>query len=249
MKDKLTTKQFANLCKVEKRTLFYYDEIDLLKPIEITESGYRLYATEQFDTMSMIKALQSVGMSLGDIKALMNQLDISECKVVLNNQIGLLKEKQEELRSAEQILSQTMEQLDQYLEIGCNQFYIDDTPDIYLITGEMPERTTKHINYITIGHHIGIIMQEADATVPWLVFKKATARKNANAVKPAGAYASIYQSVPNGKISEAILSFMDLLSSKLIGTEGPMYLDDLASDFIRFPNEEYIFKLSIKCKS
>ncbi|MDF2941444.1 MAG: merR regulatory family protein [Herbinix sp.] len=249
MKDKLTTKQFADLCKVEKRTLFYYDEIDLLKPIEITEKGYRLYNLDQFDTMSMIKALQSVGMSLGDIKALMKERDITECKAVLNKQIELLKEKQEELRLAEQILSQTMDQLDRYLEKGCNQFYLEETPDTYLITREMPERSTKHINYISIGYHIGVIMQEADATVPWLIFKKAPDRRRANAIKPAGVYACIYQSVPNGKVSEAILSFMDILSSKHIDTEGPLYVDDLASDFIQFPNQEYIFNFSMKCKS
>lgn len=28
----VTTKEFAKLCGVEKRTLFFYDEIDLLKP-------------------------------------------------------------------------------------------------------------------------------------------------------------------------------------------------------------------------
>ena len=83
---RLTTRQFADLCKVEKRTLFYYDEIDLLKPAQVNEKGYRYYLPEQFDTMSMIKALQSVGMPLNDIKALMNEQDIAHCKMVLENQ-------------------------------------------------------------------------------------------------------------------------------------------------------------------
>lgn len=39
----VTTKEFAKLCGVEKRTLFFYDEIDLLKPARILPNGYREY--------------------------------------------------------------------------------------------------------------------------------------------------------------------------------------------------------------
>ncbi|QGU95787.1 MerR family transcriptional regulator [Clostridium bovifaecis] len=140
IQDKLTTKQFADMCKVEKRTLHYYDEIDLLKPIEIKKNGYRIYSSSQFDTMSMIKALQSVGMSLGDIKDLMNENDLSHCKTVLNNQIRLIKEKQEELKMAEQILRQTTEQLEHYSEIGCNQFFKEKISDIFNNSRNTKER-------------------------------------------------------------------------------------------------------------
>lgn len=248
IQDKLTSKQFADMCKVEKRTVHYYDEIDLLKPIEIKENGYRIYYSSQFDTMSMIKALQSVGMSLGDIKNLMNEHDLTRCKSVLNNQIRLLKEKQEELKNAEQILSQTTEELENYLEMGCNQFFVEKVLDICLITQEIQKTNSVFVNYITNGYSLGVIMNEKDAVVPEYIFKKTNNRKECNAIKSAGTYASIYQSVPNGKIAETICSFIMLLSSKNMATEGPLYLDSIANDFIRFPNEEYVFKLSIKCK-
>lgn len=248
IEDKLTTKQFADMCKVEKRTLFYYDEINLLKPIEIKENGYRIYSSNQFDTMSMIKALQSVGMSLSDIKNLMSENDLSHCKAVLNNQIRLIREKQEELKMAEQILSHTMEQLNDYLEIGCNKFFIEKSSDIYLITQEIPEENPIFINYITNGYHLGVIMSEEVTTVPQYVFKKATSKNESDAIKPAGDYACIIQSIPNGKVSEIIHSFTMLLSSQHITTEGPLYVESFANDFIRFPNYEYVFKLSIKCK-
>lgn len=248
IQDKLTTKQFANMCKVEKRTLHYYDEIDLLKPIEIKKNGYRIYSSSQFDTMSMIKALQSVGMSLGDIKNLMNENDLSHCKAVLNNQIRLIKEKQEELKMAEQILRQTTEQLEHYSETGRNQFFIEKISDIYLITQEIQRKDFVFVNYITNGYSLGVIMNEKDAAVPQYVFKRANNRNDSNAIKSSGTYACIYQSVSNGKINEIIYSFITFLSSQHITTEGPLYLDSIANDFIRFPNEEYVFKLSIKCK-
>jgi DNA-binding transcriptional MerR regulator len=248
IQDKLTIKQFADMCSVEKRTLYYYDEIDLLKPIETKENGYRVYSSKQFDTMSMIKALQSVGMSLHDIKELMNEHDLPHCQAMINNQILLIKEKQEELKMAEIILSQTRSQLDRYLEIGCNKFFIEESPDIYLITQEISDKNPIFVNYITSGYQLGVIMHDTKTAVPQFVFKKAQGRKNGNTIKTAGTYACVYQSVPNGKISETVHTFMRFLSYKQMITEGPLYLEGLASDFVRFPNQEYIFKLSIKCK-
>lgn len=248
IQDKLSTKQFADICKVEKRTLHYYDEIDLLKPIEIKGNGYRIYSAIQFETMSIIKALQSVGMSLGEIKNLMNEHDLSHCKAVLNNQIRLLKEKQDELKNAEQALSQTTELLEHYLEIGSNKFFIEKHPDIYLITQGIQEEGPIFVNYLTNGYTLGVIINEKGDNRPQYIFKKANSINDSNTVKPAGTYACIYQSVPNGKIVETINSFVKLLSFKQIATEGPLYLENIANDFIRFPNEECLFKLSIKCK-
>ena len=38
-----TVKEISRLTGVSVRTLHYYDEIDLLKPAQITDAGYRLY--------------------------------------------------------------------------------------------------------------------------------------------------------------------------------------------------------------
>jgi DNA-binding transcriptional MerR regulator len=49
--------ELANMTGVTIRTLHYYDEVDLLKPVEITETGHRLYdlksITELYRIISM----------------------------------------------------------------------------------------------------------------------------------------------------------------------------------------------------
>ncbi len=67
----MNTKEFATLCGVEKRTLFHYDQIGLLKPIRVRENGYREYAKEQLGTMDMIKIFQASGYSLSEIKGML----------------------------------------------------------------------------------------------------------------------------------------------------------------------------------
>lgn len=63
----MNTREFAKLCGVEKRTLFYYDELGILKPTFIRENNYREYTPEQFCDMDMIKLLQAAGFTLKEI--------------------------------------------------------------------------------------------------------------------------------------------------------------------------------------
>lgn len=67
----VTTKEFAKLCGVEKRTLFFYDEIDLLKPARILPNGYREYDFSQLPRMESIRLLQSAGLNLREIKSML----------------------------------------------------------------------------------------------------------------------------------------------------------------------------------
>lgn len=64
----MNTSTFAKMCGVEKRTLFHYDEIGLLKPAFVRENGYREYVMEQLGMMDMIKIFQACGYSLFEIK-------------------------------------------------------------------------------------------------------------------------------------------------------------------------------------
>lgn len=243
----LTTSQFANLCRVEKRTLFYYDEIDLLKPVLVTENKYRYYSPEQFDTMSMIKALQSVDMSLNEIKALMSEQDITHSVDMLKEQIHRIKEKQEELRQTEQFLSHTVDELERCHRIGCDVFYTEKLREAFLRTEAVANhKSNLFINYLTNGYHHGVIIEDMSKVKPKSVFKRVQKRSEANEIRPAGTYACIYQSIPNGEVNRTIHKFIDLLKTKQCITEGPLYMEDFTNDFICFPNQELLFKFSIK---
>ena len=54
---KLSISETAKLSGVSVRTLHYYDEIGLLKPREISDSGYRYYDKESLE----ILVLQGAG--------------------------------------------------------------------------------------------------------------------------------------------------------------------------------------------
>lgn len=67
-----TVKEVSNLTGVSVRTLHYYDEIGLLKPSEVNESGYRMYDDSSIDILRNILLFKEIGFSLNDIKKIIH---------------------------------------------------------------------------------------------------------------------------------------------------------------------------------
>ncbi|MCT4620307.1 MAG: MerR family transcriptional regulator [Marinisporobacter sp.] len=74
MKNKFSIGEMSKLHNTPIKTLRYYDEIGLFKPIEVNKnSGYRYYSIEQFEQLNTINYLKFLGISLKEIK---NHLEI-----------------------------------------------------------------------------------------------------------------------------------------------------------------------------
>ena len=61
--------EFSKLSRISIRMLRHYDEIGLFSPAVKEENGYRYYFVWQMDAFEVIRALQRLGMPLGEIKA------------------------------------------------------------------------------------------------------------------------------------------------------------------------------------
>ena len=65
---------FAKLGQVSVKTLRWYDELGLLKPMRIdSENGYRHYSIEQLPRLNRILALKELGLSLEQIVMLLKE--------------------------------------------------------------------------------------------------------------------------------------------------------------------------------
>ena len=67
-----TISQIAKLSGISVRTLQYYDEIGLLKPSNLSESGYRLYDEEALGKLQQILTLKELDFSLKEIQQLLS---------------------------------------------------------------------------------------------------------------------------------------------------------------------------------
>ena len=63
---------FSRLSRVSVKTLRFYDETDLLKPVEVDRyTGYRYYEYSQLARLNRILALKDLGFSLDEIRRLL----------------------------------------------------------------------------------------------------------------------------------------------------------------------------------
>ena len=60
--------ELSRLSRVTTRTLRWYDEIGLLKPCRVAESGYRYYGTAEVDRLQEILFYRALGVELSQIR-------------------------------------------------------------------------------------------------------------------------------------------------------------------------------------
>ncbi|MDF2906741.1 MAG: transcriptional regulator, MerR family [Herbinix sp.] len=72
--------ELASMTGITVRTLHYYDEIGILKPSHMTESGHRLYDMQCVTSLYRIMAMKDLGFNLTDISDIIKtkNIDISE---------------------------------------------------------------------------------------------------------------------------------------------------------------------------
>jgi len=88
----------SKLTGVSIRTLQYYDTIGLLKPIEYTESGYRLYDDTSLERLQQILLFKELEFPLKEIKEIIDAPNFDRNKA-LEQQIELLTMKKEHLEN------------------------------------------------------------------------------------------------------------------------------------------------------
>lgn len=117
--------QVAKLTGISTRTLQYYDEIGLLKPSELTQSGYRLYDDEALQTLQQILFFKELGFKLKDIRTILNDPDFDriaafkkqkELLLLKRNRTDRLIRLLERLEKGEQCMSFKEFDLSDYIE-------------------------------------------------------------------------------------------------------------------------------------
>ncbi|MGL4991935.1 MAG: MerR family transcriptional regulator [Sarcina sp.] len=102
-----TIGKLSEISGVTKRTLRYYDEIGILVPKIINESGYRIYTNVEIDKLQQILFYKNMSLSINEIKELLSNKSIDEVKVLENHYKNLLNRK-EELESLIKNLEKTI---------------------------------------------------------------------------------------------------------------------------------------------
>ena len=137
--------QVARLTGISIRTLQYYDEIGLLKPSELTASGYRLYNDEALQTLQQILFFKELGFSLKEIKEILENPDFDriaafkkqkELFLLKRNRINRLIELLERLEQGEACMSFKEFDLSDYIR-ALENFKVSQTDTVIKYWGSI----------------------------------------------------------------------------------------------------------------
>lgn len=69
----LSISEFSRMTGIPRKTLIYYDQIGLVKPVLVQENGYRRYTAQQANTVSVIQALRLLNIPLEEIRRYLDE--------------------------------------------------------------------------------------------------------------------------------------------------------------------------------
>lgn len=92
----MTVNEVSKLTGISVRTLHYYDEIGLLHPASVLDTGYRLYDDENLKRLQQIMLFRELEFPLKEIKKIIDNPDFDTARA-LENQIELLSLRREHL--------------------------------------------------------------------------------------------------------------------------------------------------------
>lgn len=117
-----TVKQLSNIAGVSVRTLHFYDQIGLLTPSRNVDNGYRRYGEQEMVRLQQILFYRELGLSLGDIKAIMDRpgFDVLDA---LGEHRKALHERVDRLNALIQTIDTTMSHLKGEIEMSTKQLF------------------------------------------------------------------------------------------------------------------------------
>jgi DNA-binding transcriptional MerR regulator len=138
----LTTGEFAKLCKVNKQTLFYYDQIGLLSPVLKNEKGYRYYSIRQIELFFVIDLLKDLGMSLNDIQQYMENKSPEKFLSLMYQKKEEIVKMRQEIDRKEKMIEAKIALMEEASQLDFDQITLEQLPEATLYLSRNIENIT-----------------------------------------------------------------------------------------------------------
>ena len=270
-----TTGEFAQLCGVNKKTLFHYDNINLLKPEKITENGYRYYSSNQLELFSVINILKDLEMPLKEIKEFLDTRTPEKTVALFNKEKSIIEDKISHLKRVQKLLDVKLEIIEE-AQTCSHEIFIEHNDEEIIILSDIVKNTgesydvntfAEHIKYckknnLSYGYTIGsIIKKERLINEDFNImnnfilydyyFSKVPNLKMFNKYpkKPEGDYAVIYHFGYYDTVYKSYKKLFEFLNNENLQIDGDAYEEVLIDDVVTRNVDDYVIKISIKIKN
>ena len=114
--ERFTIGQMAEVNHVTKKTLMIYHKLGLLVPEDVDpQTGYRYYSLNQCSTLDMIQQLKQIGLSLAQIREIMDRRDVGYMQELIREQIARMRREITELELSLSTARGLVDMCDTYL--------------------------------------------------------------------------------------------------------------------------------------
>lgn len=262
-----TTSKFAKLYNLNKKTLIYYDEIDLFKPMIVKENGYRYYALQQCGIFEVILILKQLGMPLKSIKNYLKNRNAKELEKILQEQKANIESQIKNLNKINNVIKKKLDTLKICENIQFDTIQIENMKEEYFVLSK-PVRNKDEMTVLKILYEhtakiyksdiysrfdFGTMIKDTDIingdclNCSYFYIKLEKKPKNINCfVKPKGKYIVLYHKghwLKFYKVYDKIKKYLENEKFSILGYVYEEYLlDEEAS---KIP-DEYITKFMIQ---
>lgn len=122
--DLMSISAFSKLSRVPRKTLIFYDQIDLFKPAFVADNGYRYYIRSQLDTIGVIYIFKELGMSLEDIRAYLEHRSPLSTLELLRKQEEVVQQQIAKLNLAKEMMLQRAENIEHSLNVDTRRMVV-----------------------------------------------------------------------------------------------------------------------------
>lgn len=114
---KLSIGQMAKLNQISIQALRLYDDMDILKPIEVNQqTGYRYYDMKQSAQLDMIQYMKATGMTLKEIKDVFDYRDLSQLNQILHKHLKSINQQIDDLYMQKKAVKRMIDSYNRYLK-------------------------------------------------------------------------------------------------------------------------------------
>lgn len=140
---RLTIGQFAALHGIHKKTLMWYDDIGLFRPAAIDpDNGYRCYDYHQSPILETILLLRELDVSIGKIRAFMQNRSAENLKILLEQKSADLDNRIMHLQAVRKTLQSHHRDMVTLLTMDLSEISLVEKEEHCLVTVAIDKNTT-----------------------------------------------------------------------------------------------------------
>lgn len=266
MEHLLKISEFSVLSGIKRKNLIFYNEIGLLCPEQVGENGYRFYSHRQLETVTVISALQEVGMPLREIKRHLDERTPDRLIELFTIQRKNVEEKIHRLQRIETMIDTRLGITRRALEINPSRIELLKCAEELLFAGdEITCQNTEEIEKaivefynicdeekIIYGYPFGTIISkkhllEGNSSLPSHFFFKMPKMEGSRQKlsKPAGLYITGFEHAFNQGSPQLYKQLFDYIKEHGLTIVGNSYEEFLLDEIAVKNPDGYLLQVSI----